>query len=91
MGAGEALFRLPPKWAGKVRPPPQKKLIFREKQGWDFLGGPMVKILPSNAGEVGSIPGRGVRSYTPRSEGTGGGGTLQRTAGMRGYVFPQIR
>ena len=33
----------------------------------------MVKILPSNAGEVGSIPGRGVRSYTPRSEGTGGG------------------
>ena len=25
---------------------------------WDFPGGPVVKNLPSNAGDVGSIPGQ---------------------------------
>ena len=29
------------------------------KTWWDFPGGPVVKALPSNAGGVGSIPGRG--------------------------------
>ena len=28
---------------------------------WDFPGGPVVKNLPFNAGEVGSIPGRGTK------------------------------
>ena len=26
---------------------------------WDFPGGPVVKNLPSNAGDVGLIPGQG--------------------------------
>ena len=29
---------------------------------WDVPGGPIVKNLPSNAGDVGSIPGWGTRS-----------------------------
>ena len=29
---------------------------------WDFSGGPVVKNLPSNAGDMGSIPGRGTKS-----------------------------
>ena len=28
---------------------------------WDFPGGPVVKNLPSNAGDPGSIPGRGTK------------------------------
>ena len=28
---------------------------------WDFPGGPVVKNLPSNAGDVGLIPGRGIK------------------------------
>ena len=28
---------------------------------WDFPGGPVVKNLPSNAGDAGSIPGRGTK------------------------------
>ena len=28
---------------------------------WDFPGGPVVKTSPSNAGGVGSIPGRGAK------------------------------
>ena len=28
---------------------------------WDFHGGPMLKSLPSSAGNVGSTPGRGTR------------------------------
>jgi len=89
LGAGEALFCLPPKWAGKVRPQKRKKkLIFREKQGWDFLGGPVVKTLPSNAGGVGSIPGGGVRSYTPRSEGRGGGYPSENSRDERTFFPP---
>ena len=29
------------------------------KDMWDFPGSPMLKTLPSNAGDVGLIPGRG--------------------------------
>ena len=28
---------------------------------WDFLGGPEVKNLPHNAGDVGLIPGQGTK------------------------------
>ena len=28
---------------------------------WDFPGGPVVKNLPSNAGDAGSIPGWGTK------------------------------
>ena len=38
---------------------------------WDFPGGPVVKTLPSNAGDEGSIPGLG------RSSGKGNGNPLQ--------------
>ena len=30
-----------------------------KSQAWDFLGGPVVKTSPSNAGGTGSIPGQG--------------------------------
>ena len=30
-------------------------------QGWDFPGGPVVKNLPSNAEDMGLIPGRGIK------------------------------
>ena len=32
-----------------------------KKLFWDFPGGPLVKNLPSNAGDAGSIPGRGTK------------------------------
>ena len=28
---------------------------------WDFPGGPVVKTLPSNAGDTGSTPGQGAK------------------------------
>ena len=31
-------------------------------ENWDFPGGPVVKTLPANAGDTGSIPGP-VRSH----------------------------
>ena len=31
------------------------------KFSWDFPGGPVVKNLPSSAGDVGSIPGQGTK------------------------------
>ena len=31
------------------------------EEGWDFRGGPVVKSAPSNAGDVGLIPGRGIK------------------------------
>ena len=34
---------------------------------WDFLAGPVVKNPPCNAGDVGSIPGRGIRSTCRRA------------------------
>ena len=40
--------------------------VFLEKelQGKDFLGGPVVKNLPSNARDAGSSPGQGTESLT---------------------------
>ena len=32
----------------------------------DFPGGPVVKNMPSEAGDVGSIPGQGTRSHMPQ-------------------------
>ena len=34
----------------------------KQKDDWDFLGGPVVKNLPCNAGDVGSIPGLGTKT-----------------------------
>ena len=37
------------------------------KEQWrDFPGGPVVKTPPSNAGDVGSIPGQGTKTPTCR-------------------------
>ena len=33
--------------------------VLRTLSLWDFPGGPVVKNLPSNAGDAGSIPGQG--------------------------------
>ena len=33
----------------------------KKTQSWDFPGGPVVKNQPSNAGDVGSIPGQGTK------------------------------
>ena len=33
----------------------------KEDVEWDFAGGPVVKNPPSNAGDAGSIPGRGTK------------------------------
>ena len=38
-----------------------------KKQTRDFPGGPVVKTLPSNAGDVGSIPGQ--RTKKPHAKG----------------------
>ena len=35
--------------------------MFKGRKIWDFLGGPVVKNLSSNAGDVGSIPGWGTK------------------------------
>ena len=35
--------------------------IYQEYVFWDFLGGPVVKNLPTNAGDAGLIPGRGTK------------------------------
>ena len=32
---------------------------------WDFLGGPVVKNLPANAGDTGSIPVLGTKTHMP--------------------------
>ena len=41
-------------------------LTFWKLYFWDFPGGSVVKNLPANAGDTGSIPGPG-RSHMPRS------------------------
>ena len=41
----------------------------REKD-WDFPGGPMIKISPSNVAGVGSIPGQGAKTRMPRGQKT---------------------
>ena len=35
---------------------------------WDFPGGPVVKTLPSDAGDVGLIPGRGTKFHMPHGQ-----------------------
>ena len=42
----------------------QKAVVKWKTQKVDFLGGPVVKNLPANAGDMGSIPGPG-RSHMP--------------------------
>ena len=37
------------------------KLEFIKIWNWDFSGGPVVKDLPSNAGDTGLIPGWGIK------------------------------
>ena len=37
-------------------------IVLESKVFWDFPGGPVVKTSPSNAGDVGSIPGQGTKS-----------------------------
>ena len=44
---------------------PIQKFIFKKTTG-DFSGGTVVKNLPSNAGDVDSIPGQGARSHMPQ-------------------------
>ena len=36
-------------------------IVLESKVFWDFPGGPVVKTSPSNAGDVGSIPGRAAK------------------------------
>ena len=35
--------------------------MYQELPLWDFLGGPVVEDQSCNAGDVGSIPGRGTK------------------------------
>ena len=35
--------------------------LFKNSVSWDFPGGPAVKNLPYNTGDVGLIPGQGTR------------------------------
>ena len=39
----------------------RRELGRKERNGGDFLGGLVVKTLPSNAGGVGLIPGKGAK------------------------------
>ena len=43
------------------------KYLMLKRKSWDFPGGPLVKNLPANAGDTGSIPGPG-RFHMPRSK-----------------------
>ena len=47
-----------------------QKHIWLELDMGDFLGGPVVKTSPSNAGGEGSIPGRELRSHMPHGQKT---------------------
>ena len=38
---------------------PEQLYLFKTKDSGDFPGGPVVKNLPCNAGDMSSIPGRG--------------------------------
>jgi len=40
--------------------------VFLETRKGDFPGGPVVKNLPSNAGDSGSVPGGKLKSLMPR-------------------------
>ena len=39
---------------------------FKKSESWDFLGDPVVKTSPSNAGYEGSDPGQGPKSHLLR-------------------------
>ena len=39
-----------------------RKLLINSAVGWDFPGGPVVKTLPSNARDTGSIPALGTKT-----------------------------
>ena len=39
---------------------------YKDKNSWDFPGGPVVMNPPANAGDTGLIPGPG-RSHMPRN------------------------
>ena len=42
--------------------------LLKSEDPWDFPGGPVVKTLPSNAGDAGSTPGRGVEIHMPHGQ-----------------------
>ena len=58
-------------WAGTGGPASQRlgfliykwgqEMMMKVTRGSDFPGGPVAKTLPSNAGGVGSTPGRGTK------------------------------
>ena len=37
------------------------KFTLKKSKHWNFPGGPVVKNQPSNAGDLGSIPGQGTK------------------------------
>ena len=37
------------------------KFTLKKSKHWNFPGGPVVKNQPSNAGDEGSVPGRGTK------------------------------
>ena len=43
------------------------KVPFSKETFWDFPGGPVVKKLPANAGDMGLIPGLGRSHVLPGS------------------------
>ena len=50
---GERNYRIWPLWS--------KYIVSSKLKCWDFPGSPVVKILPSNAGGAGLIPGHGAK------------------------------
>ena len=53
---GERNYSIWPLWS--------KYIVSSKPKCWVFPGSPVVKILPSNAGDVGSIPGQGNKDPT---------------------------
>ena len=52
----------PERWSRKMREPGgEADAEFQNKSGWDFSDGPVVKNPPSNAIDMGLIPGRGTK------------------------------
>ena len=39
----------------------------KNNQHWDLPGGPVVKNLPCNTGDVGSLPSQGTRTKIPHA------------------------
>ena len=56
------------KWesGGALKNTPSVELFLLKRVVWDFPGGAVVKNLPANAGDMGSIPSPG-RSYMPQN------------------------